>query len=96
MTMVVKSDSQLRYLASSEGTNSLRVLLFDDFPVEAIATASINEQVPLIDRTLLDSVLLNVSKRSKHLAWLKLSFTDATMMTDSTAAHTVTVFAEST
>jgi hypothetical protein len=86
MFMVVKSDKQLKYLATNKDTNSLRVLLFDDNITEPIA--AISDQVPTEYATCpLDHVLLNVTTNSRDLVWLKLPSTDAALVTDGTVAH---------
>ena len=80
--MVVQSDKQLRYLVTNKGTNSLRVLLFDDDLAGALQ--AVDDLMPVMDKAPLDYILLNVTSTSKDLTWLKLPSTDTTLVTDST------------
>jgi internalin A len=92
--MVVQSDKQLSYLATNKDTNSLRALLFNGDLSEALNT--INDKVPMeYTKHALDYILMNVTKTSKGLAWLKLP-SDSCVHSDDSADNYLSAVTDST
>jgi hypothetical protein len=83
VSMVVRSEEQLRYLVLTEDENSLRVLLFDDDITEALGI--VGDQIRTCRFKIMGLVLLKVTMTSKDLAWLKVPCKYATLVDDSTA-----------